>query len=325
MFPVFRIGHRQQTSFQLRFENVILRSRLHDSLRFAAAKVHVHLAQPHGIRARFRPVDVFPKLSLIEQHLHCALFHLHAALQHEVAVHHQPCVVVHRFPERCESVIGEHDQRGVMRIRGAHRIADDRIHQLICTLECIPPLRHERLVVRRMLRIHQAPEHVRDSVRKFELLDEQIIVPVEEGIEHLAVLRDAPCHVIPKHLFRRKPLGNRPGVDLPADRLVQPVLLRQLRRPGGWRRDFESGRQMARIEIDRRQIQPHFGLRGNQMKAADSVQLDQGIERKNEFHPAAPFVRPQREFLSAHLDVDRIPVIRHGDAHRNRYVRRSSE
>ena len=61
------------------------------------------------------------------------------------------------------------------------------------------------------------------------------------------------------------------------------------------------------------------------MKAADSVQLDQGIERKNEFHPAAPFVRPQREFLSAHLDVDRIPVIRRGDAHRNRDVRRSSE
>ena len=38
--------------------------------------------------------------------------------------------------------------------------------------------------------------------------------------------------------------------------------------------DVEAGRKVARIEVDRREIELHLGLRRDEVEAADAVQLD---------------------------------------------------
>jgi hypothetical protein len=125
----------------------------------------------------------------------------------------------------------------VKQLRRAHSIADDVIHQLIGPKKSVAPLRHQRRVVCRMLGVHQTPENVTDAVGKFELLHEKIVVALEKSIEHLAVLPNGPCHVIPEHLLRSEPLRDGPGVDLPAEHFVQAVLPGELR--DIWNSDFK--------------------------------------------------------------------------------------
>ena len=97
----------------------------------APAQVDVETVDPEPVGARLRPVDVFPELSLVEQHLEIALLHADACLQSHVTVQHEPGVVVDGLAEAGESVVRHHDQRGMMLVRGFHGVADDRVHQLI--------------------------------------------------------------------------------------------------------------------------------------------------------------------------------------------------
>jgi hypothetical protein len=102
-----------------------------------------------------------------------------------------------------------------------------------------------------MLRIDDAPEDVADPIGKLEALHDQIVVALQQRLEQLPRARDRPLHVVPEDLLGREALRDRPGVDLPADGLVQPLLLRQFRRPIAGRRNAEARRETARIEVDR--------------------------------------------------------------------------
>src|SRR2546422_4644566 len=101
--------------------------------------------------------------------------------------------------------------------------------------------------------------------------------------------------------------------------------IRQLRCPRPRRGDLEAGGQLPRIEIDRREIQLQLRLRGDQMKAADAMHLDQRIEGEDELGPATPLSRPQRKSLPADADLHRIAIVRHRKSHRNEDVRGISE
>src|SRR5260370_36245781 len=79
------------------------------------------------------------------------------------------------------------------------------------------------------------------------------------------------------------------------------------------------------MEGERGQIEVHFRLRGDEMKSADAVQLDQRVEREDELRPAAPLPGPQREFLTTLGDLDRVAIARDRDSHRSRAVRRISK
>src|SRR2546426_7496778 len=61
------------------------------------------------------------------------------------------------------------------------------------------------------------------------------------------------------------------------------------------------------------------------MKAADSVRFDQRIEGEDKLGPATPLSRPQRKFLTAEADLDRIAVVRHRKSHRNEDIGGISE
>src|SRR6266508_2388463 len=119
-----------------------------------------------------------------------------------------------------------------------------------------------------MLRIEQTPEQVADTIRKFELLDDEIVVARQIRGKDLSRLSDRPGHVVPEDLLVGESFGDGPRVDLPANRLVKAELFRKLRGPCGRRRDLEPGRKRARIEVDRRQIELHFRLGRDEMKSA---------------------------------------------------------
>ena len=153
----------------------------------------------------------------------------------------------------------------------------------------------------------------------------QVVVALEERVEQFPRLRDRPLHVVPEDLLRREAFRDRPRVDLPADRLVQPLLLRELRRPVRGRRDAETGRQRARIEVDRREVQLDLRLDREEMKSRDAVHFDQRIEREDEVHPVRPLTGPEGDLLPAHVDLQRLPVVRDGERHRDLDVRRIVE
>src|SRR6185369_6681178 len=110
-------------------------------------------------------------------------------------------------------------------------------------------------VVGGMARIAEAPEHVRDAVRELEVVEEQPRPLPEEPPEHLAVLLRGLPDVLEERLLVERAGLDRPGVDRPAHRLVASEPALELLGERGRRRQRETRRQAARVELDRRDVE----------------------------------------------------------------------
>ena len=105
-------------------------------------------------------------------------------------------------------------------------------------------------VVERMARIHVPPEYMADPIGEEEDLDIQIrIIVGHQPFHDLLVLRHGGIHVFEKQGVSTDTGSRRPGIQGPADGLVQTEalgdLLRIFRRPG------EGDRMTIGVEVHR--------------------------------------------------------------------------
>ncbi len=168
-------------------------------------------------------------------------------------------------------------------------------------------LRRQLPVVHRMLGIDQPPEHVLHLVGRLEHRHEEIGVHGIQRIQHQRALTvEGVVQVLQEHFLVDLLLVQGPCVLGPAERLVEAQLPRQLRAVGG--RAGDRDRRTARIEVDRREVDPHLGIRLHHVEAGDPVHRNHG--RDVEFHrvPVAPLALSYGPRPALERDLERVPA-----------------
>ena len=170
-----------------------------------------------------------------------------------------------------------------------------------------------------MLRVDQAPQHVRIEVEAGKIKEEHAGAELGKlGIENPAMLRQHGAGLLQKFFVVENSggaglgiFGNSLGIEL-ADffRELARVTLRSGNRQ----------RRISRINVDRRDVQLKPRVRLLEIKAADALDVaDKRNQLKLYVDPVAPFAFAQYEFLILHREsCDRFQRI---DGHGKRFKR----
>ncbi len=214
-------------------------------------------------------------------------------------------------------MVGHHHEDRVLR-HLLPQAPDEVVRPAVDLLDRVAVLRSERLVVHRVLRIDEPPHHVRDAVGGLDRRHEQVPVvrlePLEDdllAVVHRAVGVVEELRLVEPALVER--LVARLG---PAERAVEPDLLRELLREGG--RVGDRDRRVARVHVDGRAVDPQLAPRLEHAELRDAVDAHERVDLERERHPAAPLAGLQVELLALDLDVGRARAL--GPAHGHRQV-----
>ncbi len=170
------------------------------------------------------------------------------------------------------------------------------VHPLVGLEDRVAVFGRQRRVVARMGRVEEPEHQVRDLVGELEVVHQHVPVAAVRQLvlEHLFVARHRHLDVLQEEGLVHVAFFDRPGVDRPADGLVEAVFADQLLGEAARGRQPEIRRQVLRVELDRGEVEADLRLERDQVETADAVQRHQRVVGELEMRPVAPLARLER-------------------------------